>query len=46
VKEEVQNEKGRIDIAKFLPIVFCPGAQEYWSVKKKIGDYGFTKGKP
>jgi flavin reductase (DIM6/NTAB) family NADH-FMN oxidoreductase RutF len=46
VKEEVQNEKGRIDIAKALPITFCPGANEYWTLGKSIGHYGFTKGKP
>jgi flavin reductase (DIM6/NTAB) family NADH-FMN oxidoreductase RutF len=46
VKEEVQKEKGRIDIAKALPLVFCPGANEYWNLGKCIGHYGFTKGKP
>jgi flavin reductase (DIM6/NTAB) family NADH-FMN oxidoreductase RutF len=46
VKEEVQKEKGRIDITKALPIVFCPGANEYWNLGKPIGHYGFTKGKP
>jgi len=46
VKEEIQKEKGRIDITKALPLVFCPGANEYWSLGKYIGHYGFTKGKP
>ncbi|MGO9089193.1 MAG: flavin reductase family protein [bacterium] len=46
VKEEVEKEKGRIDIAKTLPLVFCPGANEYWNLGKCIGHYGFTKGKP
>ncbi len=46
VKEEVQKEKDRIDITKALPLVFCPGANEYWSLGKCIGHYGFTKGKP
>ena len=46
VKEEVQKEKGRIDIAKALPLVFCPGANEYWNLGRYIGHYGFTKGKP
>ena len=46
VKEEIQKEKGRIDIAKALPFAFCPGANEYWSLGKCIGHYGFTKGKP
>ncbi len=46
VREEVQKERGRIDITKALPLVFCPGAQEYWTIGKCIGHYGFTKGKP
>ena len=46
VKEEIQKEKGRIDITKALPLVFCPGANEYWNLGKCIGHYGFTKGKP
>ena len=46
VKEEVLKEKGRIDIAKALPLVFCPGANEYWNLAKCVGHYGFTKGKP
>jgi len=46
VKEEVQKEKGRIDISKALPFVYCPGAHEYWNLGKCIGHYGFTKGKP
>jgi len=46
VREEVQKEKGRIDIPKVLPFVYCPGAREYWNLGKCIGHYGFTKGKP
>jgi flavin reductase (DIM6/NTAB) family NADH-FMN oxidoreductase RutF len=46
VKEEVQKEKGRIDISRAHPFVFCPGAQEYWNLGKILGHYGFTKGKP
>jgi flavin reductase (DIM6/NTAB) family NADH-FMN oxidoreductase RutF len=46
VREEIQKEKDRIDITKALPLVFCPGANEYWSLGKCIGHYGFTKGKP
>jgi flavin reductase (DIM6/NTAB) family NADH-FMN oxidoreductase RutF len=43
--EEVQNEKGRMDIQKCRLFTFCPGAMEYWSVGEGIGKYGFTKGK-
>ncbi len=46
VKEEIQKEKGRIDIGKALPIVYCPGAHEYWNLGRCIGRYGFSKGKP
>jgi flavin reductase (DIM6/NTAB) family NADH-FMN oxidoreductase RutF len=46
VKEEVEKEKGRIDITKVLPFVYCPGAYEYWNLGKCIGHYGFTKGQP
>ena len=46
VKEEVQKEKGRIDITKVFPLVFCPGANEYWNLGKCLGHYGFTKGRP
>lgn len=46
VKEEIQKEKGRIDIIKALSFVYCPGANEYWNLGKCIGHYGFTKGKP
>jgi flavin reductase (DIM6/NTAB) family NADH-FMN oxidoreductase RutF len=46
VKEEIQKEKGRIDITKVLPMVYCPGANEYWNLGKCIGHYGFTKGRP
>lgn len=46
VKEEIEKEKGRIDISKALPLVYCPGANEYWTLRQCIGHYGFTKGKP
>jgi flavin reductase (DIM6/NTAB) family NADH-FMN oxidoreductase RutF len=42
--EEVQDERGRIDIGKARLLAFCPGAMEYWSLGEKIGKYGFTKG--
>ena len=46
VKEEIQKEKGQIDIRKALPLVYCPGAREYWDLGECIGEHGFTKGKP
>ncbi len=46
VKEEVQKENGDLDIKKCLPLAYCPGAREYWTLGSSIGRYGFTKGKP
>jgi len=46
VKEEIEKEKGRIDILKALPVAFCTGAREYWGLGKPLGHYGFSKGKP
>ncbi len=43
--EEIRNEKGRMDIQKMKPFVFCPGSSEYWSLAEPIERYGFTKGK-
>ena len=45
-KKRVQKEKGRIDISKAHPFVFCPGANDIWNLGKVLGHYGFTKGKP
>ncbi|MCX5914856.1 MAG: flavin reductase family protein [Deltaproteobacteria bacterium] len=42
---EIQDERGRLDIAKSKLFAFHPGAMEYWSLGEKIGKYGFTKGK-
>jgi len=43
--EEVQGEKGRLDLQKARPFAFCPGAAEYWSFGEKVGGHGFTKGR-
>ena len=45
VDTEIQDEKGRIDMAKAKFFTFGAGAAEYWSLGEKIGGYGFTKGK-
>lgn len=44
IDDSVLGEKGWIDIARALPIAYCPGAHEYWSMGKKVGWYGYTKG--
>jgi len=41
VDENVLDEKGKIDFTKADPFVFNVG--DYWSLKKKIGTYGFSK---
>ena len=41
VDEEILGEKGRIDFDKVAPFVFNHG--EYWSLRKKIGEIGFSK---
>ena len=45
IDDTVLKEKGRINIAKALPVAYCGGAHEYWSMGKKLGWYGYTKGK-
>jgi flavin reductase (DIM6/NTAB) family NADH-FMN oxidoreductase RutF len=46
IKGEIQKEKGTIDIGKCLPIVYCPGAHEYWNLGHCLEHHGFSKGKP
>jgi flavin reductase (DIM6/NTAB) family NADH-FMN oxidoreductase RutF len=45
IDDSVLKEKGRIDITKALPVAYCAGAHEYWGMGKKLGWYGYTKGK-
>ncbi len=45
IEDTVLKEKGRVDIAKALPVAYCAGAHEYWSMGKKLGWYGYSKGK-
>ena len=41
---EIQDEKGRMDVGKAKLFAFCAGPAEYWSLRERIGGYGFTKG--
>jgi flavin reductase (DIM6/NTAB) family NADH-FMN oxidoreductase RutF len=41
IKQEMLNEKGRIDFSKVSPFVY--NQNEYWSLNKKIGIHGFSK---
>ena len=43
VDNEILDEKGNIDFKKADPFVFNQG--EYWSINKKLGNYGFSKKK-
>ncbi len=45
IDDMVLQEKGRIDITQALPVAYCGGAHEYWSMGKKLGWFGYTKGK-
>jgi len=38
------SEKGKIDISKVNPLVYCAQVREYWSMGDKLG-YGFNAGK-
>ena len=44
-EEVVEKEGGKWNIEKINPLVYCPSSQEYWALGKKIGNYGFSKGK-
>ena len=43
VDKDILDEKGNIDFTKADSIVFNQG--EYWSIDKKLGNYGFSKTK-
>jgi len=47
ISEEVLDGRGRLDIEKLDPLIYCTKARQYWAgVTKMLGVYGFTKGKP
>jgi flavin reductase (DIM6/NTAB) family NADH-FMN oxidoreductase RutF len=47
IDEEVLDSKGRLDIAKLDPLIYCTKARQYWAgVTEMIGAYGFTRGRP
>jgi flavin reductase (DIM6/NTAB) family NADH-FMN oxidoreductase RutF len=41
--EDMRDDRGRLDMAKVMPIAFCEGA--YYAVGERIGSYGFSKGR-
>jgi flavin reductase (DIM6/NTAB) family NADH-FMN oxidoreductase RutF len=44
IDEEIQDEKGRVDMLRAKPFAYCPGPSEYWSLGNKLEKYGYTKG--
>ncbi|MEW6266200.1 MAG: flavin reductase family protein [Thermodesulfobacteriota bacterium] len=43
--EDVLHPDDKVDIEKVKPFSFCYDSMQYWSLKERIGAYGFTKGK-
>jgi flavin reductase (DIM6/NTAB) family NADH-FMN oxidoreductase RutF len=41
INQEVLDQKGKIDFTKADPFVY--NQDEYWSIHKKLGNYGFSK---
>lgn len=41
VNQDILDEKGKIDFIKADPFTYNQG--EYWSIHKKLGNYGFSK---
>ena len=45
IDDSILGGKERIDIAKALPIAYCAGVHEYWGMGRKVGWFGYSKGK-
>ncbi len=45
VDEAVLDPKGKVNIDKARPFVYCPLIHEYRSMGDKLGKFGFSKGK-
>ncbi len=47
IDEEVLDSRGRLDIEKLDPLIYCTKARQYWvGVSEMVGTYGYTKGRP
>jgi flavin reductase (DIM6/NTAB) family NADH-FMN oxidoreductase RutF len=44
-EESILDGKGKISVDQFMPLAYCPGAHDYRALGKKLGWYGFSKGK-
>jgi flavin reductase (DIM6/NTAB) family NADH-FMN oxidoreductase RutF len=43
IEEELLDSKGRLDIEKLDPLVYCTKARQYWTgLTNLIGNYGYT----
>jgi len=43
IDEELLDSRGRLDIEKLDPLVYCTKARQYWSgLNNLIGNYGYT----
>ncbi|MDR3354458.1 MAG: flavin reductase family protein [Synergistaceae bacterium] len=40
--EDVLNDENKVMIDKFKPFAFCYNAQEYWTLNRLIGHYGWA----
>ncbi len=45
VDDAVLDQKGKVNIEKARPFVYCPLIHEYRSMGEKLGKFGFSKGK-
>jgi len=46
IDDTILGKKGRVDIVQALPPGILRGGHEYWSLGKKVGWYGYAKGRP
>ncbi|QAT48362.1 flavin reductase family protein [Caproiciproducens sp. NJN-50] len=42
IDEEILDDKDKVMIEKFKPFAFCYNSQEYWTLDKLIGHYGWA----
>ncbi len=45
VDETILDKDGKVTLEKIKPFVYCPVVHEYRAMGKKLGTYGYTKGK-
>jgi flavin reductase (DIM6/NTAB) family NADH-FMN oxidoreductase RutF len=46
IDEAVLDGKGRLNVERLDPLIYCTKAREYWAgITQLIGQYGYTKGR-